>query len=940
MDDERVGGLHGRRVAALLGVARSTMYALLVRDGAVPCVRRGRRQWITRPVVEALIGFAPPRPSQVARQLTTNAWGHSSCLGRCDHRAAALESVRRPPIRSSGRAPRARSRTTAALRPASATDEQEPPARRRLSVSIVNHRRVHSCAVEVRLAVVVVALTARVTTLRGPDVGAYYAHGLPGYYAGAEDEPAGVWRGQGAVRLGLSGQVDDSAFEAVMAGCYSMSGCPLGRGFGERSVRGFDVTFSAPKSVSVLLALADAHSPRVLAAHRRGGRAAVDSIEAHAHTRLRLDGHVGTVDAGGRRRPSAEHTSRALDPQLHTHVVIANRVVSSGRPLAGARRPARQVGPADALRALPRRSTGRADRRLGVGWTPPVDGIAELATVPKCCGRVLDPARQYRERFAVKLARFVEAYDRTRRRGSVGGSNGRRRSKPARQVPRPRGPAPRTMADEPPRSGCRPRQLLQQRSTSGRPRVDIEPHHIADVDQALRGSSSRRGGRRAAPCERSHSPHRRRRCRGSARRRLNSPPVHRLVDLAARFLRRAAATRRPPGTESAWTALTTDEILDQEERSRLGRAACRRGVDTGAVAGRPGADPAPAGGRRPSPATTASSWSSAPPGPARPPPSRPAVAQPPRRRPALLRRRPIGDRGRGPRHRDRHRRRHPRQAPHRAPRSDRPPDPATTFRPARPSIVDEAAMVPTPKLAELPTSPTASGWRVALVGDPLQFSAVGRGGMFGLLVDTFGAIELDRVHRFAHAWERDASLRLRRGDPTSLDLYEQHGRLHGGTTALDGGRHRRPLVATAPASRQDRRLMAPTNESRRPPQPPCPAATGIAPARSTRRAPLSLRRYAAARRRRDRDPPQRPRRCHRPGRHGHATATSGPSTPSTPTARSPSPELPAGPPSRRLRRRHVELGLRQTTTPPKAAPSTAPSSSSTAPPSGRASTSP
>ena len=96
-------------------------------------------------------------------------------------------------------------------------------------------------------------------------------------------------------------------------------------------------------------------------------------------------------------------------------------------------------------------------------------------------------------------------------------------------------------------------------------------------------------------------------------------------------------------------------------------------------------------------------------------------------------------------------------------------------------IVDEAGMVSTARLAELADLADVRGWRVVLVGDPLQFSAVGRGGMFGLLVDTYGAIELDRVHRFTHPWERDASLRLRRGDADVVDVYDDHGRLHGGT---------------------------------------------------------------------------------------------------------------------------------------------------------------
>lgn len=68
-----------------------------------------------------------------------------------------------------------------------------------------------------------------------------------------------------------------------------------------------------------------------------------------------------------------------------------------------------------------------------------------------------------------------------------------------------------------------------------------------------------------------------------------------------------------------------------------------------------------------------------------------------------------------------------------------------------------------------------------MVGDPCQFTAVGRGGMFAHLVDIYGGIELDQVHRFTHPWERDASLRLRNGDATVLAEYDRRARLHDGT---------------------------------------------------------------------------------------------------------------------------------------------------------------
>ena len=99
-------------------------------------------------------------------------------------------------------------------------------------------------------------MTVRVTTLKGPEAGLYYVEGLPSYYLDA-GEPAGVWRGDGAVSLGLDGEVGDEDFLHLIAGLGPGSVEPLGRRYGEGSVRGFDVTPSAPKSVSVLFALGD-----------------------------------------------------------------------------------------------------------------------------------------------------------------------------------------------------------------------------------------------------------------------------------------------------------------------------------------------------------------------------------------------------------------------------------------------------------------------------------------------------------------------------------------------------------------------------------------------------------------------------------------------------------------------------------------------------------
>lgn len=101
--------------------------------------------------------------------------------------------------------------------------------------------------------------------------------------------------------------------------------------------------------------------------------------------------------------------------------------------------------------------------------------------------------------------------------------------------------------------------------------------------------------------------------------------------------------------------------------------------------------------------------------------------------------------------------------------------------PGRLVIVDEASMVSTKDLNLITTQARAANAKVLLVGDPHQLSPVQAGGAFALLVaDRDNAPELGVVRRFQHEWERDASLRLRAGHRTSIDLYQQNARIVGG----------------------------------------------------------------------------------------------------------------------------------------------------------------
>ena len=79
--------------------------------------------------------------------------------------------------------------------------------------------------------------------------------GVEDYYLGGP-EAAGAWIGDGAPALGFVGVVDAARLDRVLAGEHPASGEPLGRVVRGR-VPGFDLTFSAPKSVSVLFGIGD-----------------------------------------------------------------------------------------------------------------------------------------------------------------------------------------------------------------------------------------------------------------------------------------------------------------------------------------------------------------------------------------------------------------------------------------------------------------------------------------------------------------------------------------------------------------------------------------------------------------------------------------------------------------------------------------------------------
>jgi conjugative relaxase-like TrwC/TraI family protein len=110
-------------------------------------------------------------------------------------------------------------------------------------------------------------------------------------------------------------------------------------------------------------------------------------------------------------------------------------------------------------------------------------------------------------------------------------------------------------------------------------------------------------------------------------------------------------------------------------------------------------------------------------------------------------------------------------------RTDRPPQHPWRLHPGTTLLIDEAGMLATGDLHQLTRLADSHDWRLALIGDPHQLQAVGRGGMFAELCATGRTIELDTIHRFRNGWEAAASLKLRHGDPTGLDDYLDHDRV-------------------------------------------------------------------------------------------------------------------------------------------------------------------
>ncbi|HDC1791731.1 TPA: conjugative transfer relaxase/helicase TraI [Salmonella enterica] len=150
---------------------------------------------------------------------------------------------------------------------------------------------------------------------------AYYSH-EDNYYASGSLESR--WLGDGAEKLGLNGEVANADMDAIRQGKLP-DGSDLSRMVNgvNKHRSGYDLTFSAPKSISVMALVGEER--RFIDAHNRAVAVVMREVEKLVSSRITEDGKTETVLTGNMVAALYNHdTSRDLDPQLHTHALVFN----------------------------------------------------------------------------------------------------------------------------------------------------------------------------------------------------------------------------------------------------------------------------------------------------------------------------------------------------------------------------------------------------------------------------------------------------------------------------------------------------------------------------------------------------------------------------------------------------------------------------------------
>jgi conjugative relaxase-like TrwC/TraI family protein len=616
------------------------------------------------------------------------------------------------------------------------------------------------------------------------------------YFLGIGEAP-GRWMGRGLEALGFEPRaiVTERELEALFRrAMHPRTHQQLGRAWRADGVTGDDLCFSALKSVSTLWAVGQDSVPsEVLAAHGTAVRTALDYLDSHAaFSRVGTDGHTQVSTGGFSAAVFGHRTSRAGDPQLHSHALVVNKVRcpdGEWRTIDGHEIYAHKKSAGTVYQAALR---NELTRRLGVGWTAvSKDGQAEIAGVPK---DLIKAWSQRAAQVSAEAAPVIAAYE--------------------AELGRPLSSAERTAVAK----------VAVLKTQPGKDPVDIvalgdrwdaalgwdglslqrsigaaanSPSALspagAEVDRAIADALVSAGSRRAVfsrsdlaaevaarvPAVGFTADQVRELIEDWTDRALASPAAVMLrpqIDGSARAsdhryasratltaelqLLHAADLGRGQGvaaiSPSRVRAVAREHGLDASQQAALVQVASRGDAISVLVA--------PAGtGKTTALGAAVVAWQSAG--------YRPILLAPSARAAAELRdatgtpadtvAKFLWDQAHPP-----------------------PPDP---FRwnndhdlgPRDVMIIDEASMLPTVDLHALAQLTSGADAKLFLVGDPAQIGAVdAAGGMLPALAERLDAPTLETVHRFTEMWERDASLRLRHGDTTVIEDYVAAGRVH------------------------------------------------------------------------------------------------------------------------------------------------------------------
>ncbi len=601
------------------------------------------------------------------------------------------------------------------------------------------------------------------------------AKGAEEYYTGAKEAP-GEWHGAAAARLGLHGEVDAAALGAVLGHDHPDTGERLTLGHSHPEVAGFDATFSAPKSVSLLFALGDREtSNEVRNAHDTAVNEAFAFLEDHTSLGRRGRGGLTEVRGDGFVAAAFRHrTSRAAEPQLHTHVVIANLVHApaddrwtalDARPLYRWCRPVGHLYEAQLRFEL--------TRPLGVGWGRVRNGIADMAGVPTDAIDAFSTRRR-------QIVEHLEAHGETGGRAAQIAAYATRNAKDTNATPENLIDGWRTKAaahglDDHILELTTGRHTLQHPPTIVSDRADALFRQLAEPDGlTARRSTFGRGQVIEAICDRlpdggrvtdivalsdaflssehviALAPTMKRNTDLGAR--WTTPEMlateARLLELVARTRRAHAGTTRPKQLADALTARPT---LDTEQQVMV-RQLCESGAGIDVIEGVAGA------GKTFALAVAHDAW----------------TAAGYRVHGACLAARAAQrlDEGSGI----------PSTTIDRLERSLR----RTPLTASDIVVIDEAGMVGTRALLRLAEQTTAARAKLVLVGDPRQLPEIDAGGAFAHLTNRHDTARLGTNRRQTEPWERAALADLRHGNSdNAFDAYVSRGHIHHGGDVRD-----------------------------------------------------------------------------------------------------------------------------------------------------------